>query len=81
MTLHYNELIYFKTKAPHDPIKITVKQEALIPTAVFVALQRKVERTLYLKNILQFRIFWIIRTWHKPKYLKAASLEKWAPQY
>lgn len=53
MTLHYNELIYFKTKAPHDPIKIAVKQEALIPTAVFAVLQKKVKRKLFLKNTLQ----------------------------
>lgn len=31
--------------------------------------------------MLKFRIFWIIRTWHNPKFLKAASSEKWAPQY
>lgn len=31
--------------------------------------------------MLKFRIFWIIRAWHNPKYLKAASSEKWAPQH
>lgn len=81
MILHYNKLIYFKTKATHEPTKTSAKQGALTPRAAFGVWDRKVQGTLLLRNMLKFRIFWIIRTWHYPKYLKAASSEKWAPQY